>query len=196
MRSLLLSAALLAGLSVSTSASADRWTVDPAHSEVGFEVTHMLISTVKGSFSGFEGTAETDAKGALTSLQGAVKVPSVDTANEKRDGHLVSPDFFDAATYPEMRFASTQVKADGKGYRVTGDLTIRGVTKPVTFQVSGLKGPVTDPWGNVKAGTTATATINRQDFGVSWSQTLYAGGAVVSDEVEIELALQLVKSAG
>ena len=196
MRSLFQSLALLAGLGFSSTAAADTWAVDASHSQVEFSVTHMLISTVKGSFSGFEGSVETDTNGKLQSLQGKVTVGSVDTSNEKRDGHLKSPDFFDIASHPEMKFRSTKITSSGQGYQMTGDLTIRGVTRPVTFAVGELKGPVADPWGNVKAGTVATATINRQDFGVSWSQTLDTGGAVVSDEVAIELQLELVKSAG
>lgn len=196
MRSLFQSLVLLAGLGFSSTAAADTWAVDASHSQVGFSVTHMLISTVKGSFSGFEGSVETDADGKLQSLQGKVTVGSVDTSNEKRDGHLKSPDFFDIASHPEMTFRSTKITSSGQGYQMTGDLTIRGVTRPVTFAVGKLKGPVADPWGNVKAGTVATATINRQDFGVSWSQTLDTGGAVVSDEVAIELQLELVKSVG
>ena len=193
MHRLLSSAALFAGLVFSSTAAADTWTVDASHSQVGFSVTHMLISTVKGSFSGFEGTVETDADGKLRSLSGTVTVGTVDTANEKRDGHLQSAEFFDVASHPDMKFTSTKVEPSGSGYAMTGDLTIRGVTKPVTFEVGAIKGPVADPWGNVKAGTTATASINRQDFGVSWSKTLDTGGAVVSDEVAIELQLELVK---
>ena len=196
MNPLLRTAAILSGLLLSSAAAADSWTIDTSHSSVGFSVTHMLISTVEGSFSGFEGSAETDANGRLTGLQGKVSVGTVDTDSEKRDAHLAQPDFFDAAKFPEMTFQSTSVKADGRGYAVTGNLTIRDVTKPVTLSVTELKGPVADPWGNVKVGTTATARINRQDFGVSWSKSLDTGGAVVSDEVDIELRLELNKAKG
>ena len=196
MHTVLRTTALISGLCLSTTAAADTWSIDNSHSSVGFSVTHMLISTVEGSFSGFEGTAETNPEGQLTGLQGKVSVVSVDTDSEKRDAHLTQPDFFDAAKFPEMTFQSTSVKADGKGYAVTGNLTIRDVTKPVTLAFTELKGPVSDPWGNVKVGTTATGRINRQDFGVSWSKSLDTGGAVVSDEVDIELRLELKKAKG
>jgi len=180
-------------LALSVPASAADYTVDTGHSQVGFTVSHLVVSTVRGQFSTFEGSVSTNGKGLLTGFSGTVDVGSVDTRDAKRDGHLKSADFFDAATHPKMSFASRSVEGDNtRGYTVKGDLTIRGVTRPVTFAVEPVKGPVTDPWGNVKAGTVATTTINRQDFGVSWSQTLDAGGAVVGDDVTIQLELELL----
>lgn len=180
-------------LALGLPAAAADYTVDKAHSQVGFSVSHLVVSTVRGQFESFEGTVSTDAKGNLTSFSGTVDIASVNTRDAKRDGHLKSPDFFDAAAHPQMSFASKSVEGDNaRGYTVQGDLTIRGVTKPVIFAVEPVKGPVTDPWGNTKAGTVATTTIDRQDFGVSWSQSLDAGGAVVGDDVTIQLDLELL----
>lgn len=196
MTRLISSALLLAAFALPTTAAADTWKVDGAHTQVGFSVSHMMVSTVRGTFGTFDGTVETDAKGKLTGLQGTVDITSVDTADAKRDEHLRSPDFFDAAQFPKMTFTSKAVKAVGDAYEVKGDLTIRGVTKPVTLKVEAIRGPITDPWGNVKAGTSATTTINRQDFGVSWNSTLDAGGVVVGDEVKITIDLEVVKPKG
>lgn len=192
--SFLRTALVTLGLTLALPAAADTWTIDPAHSQVGFEVDHMMISTVRGDFGAFSGTAETDAKGALTALSGEVAIGSVDTDDAKRDGHLQSPDFFDAATHPKMTFTSTKVTAQATGgYIIVGDLTIRGITQTVPLTLSPVKGPVTDGWGNTKVGTTATATINRQDFGVTWNKSLDAGGMVVGDDVRITLDLQLTQ---
>lgn len=193
--SLLRTALAAVSLTVALPAAAATWQVDPAHSQVGFEVDHMMISTVRGNFGTFTGTAETNASGTLTRLAGSVSIASVDTDDAKRDGHLQSGDFFDAATFPEMTFSSTKITpADSGGYQVTGDLTIRGTTRPVTLAVAPLKGPVQDAWGNTKVGTKATATINRQDFGVTWNKSLDAGGVVVGDDVRITLDLQLAQA--
>jgi polyisoprenoid-binding protein YceI len=176
-------------------ALAESWSVDPSHSSVGFEVDHMMISTVRGNFGNFTGTFETTAKGKLTSMVGAVNIGSVDTNDPKRDGHLQAPDFFDMENFPTMNFLSTKISGNHqKGYIVTGDLTIRGITKSTKLTLAPIKGPITDGWGNTKVGTVATTTINRQDFGVSWNSTLDAGGLVVGDDVLITLDLQLVQA--
>lgn len=185
--------ALGASLLTPATALADTWDVDTAHTHVGFSVSHMMIATVRGEFGTFEGTAETDASGKLKAIQGTVDVSSVDTREPKRDEHLRSPDFFDVATHPHMTFVSKKVTPKGKGYSVAGDLTIRGVTKPVIFELDALRGPITDPWGNVKVGGTMVTTIDRQDFGVSWNNNLDAGGVVVGDDVTIRLELELTK---
>jgi polyisoprenoid-binding protein YceI len=194
LRTALATFGLTLGLTFGLPAAADTWQVDPTHSQVGFEVDHMMISTVRGDFGTFSGTAETDQKGKLTALSGSVTVGSVDTDDQKRDSHLQSADFFDAATFPEMTFTSKKVtpQANG-GYVVVGDLTIRGVTKSVSLELGPLKGPVKDGWGNTKVGTVAKTTINRQDFGVTWNKSLDAGGVVVGDDVRITLDLQLAQ---
>ena len=186
----------LGSLSFATNtAHADTWNVDSSHSEVGFEVDHMMISTVKGNFGEFSGSVTTGKKGKFESLQGEVSIASVDTNSEKRDSHLQAADFFDASSFPKMTFVSKKVKGDhSKGYTVTGDLTIRDVTKSVTLEMTPVKGPVKDGWGNTRVASVATTTINRQDFGVSWSSTLDSGGMVVGDDVRITIALEFVQA--
>lgn len=192
----LYSTIIAVGLFLPQLASAETWNVDSSHSEVSFEVDHMMISTVKGTFGSFSGEFNTNSKGTLTSMSGDVSIISVETHDDKRDAHLQSADFFDAASFPKITFKSSKVKGSHeKGYTVDGDLTIRGVTKSVTLKLSPIKGPVVDGWGRTKIGTTATTTIDRQEFGVSWNSTLDAGGLVVSDDVRITLNLELAKSA-
>ena len=191
----LLSLALLFG--ATQTASAKTWNIDSSHSDVGFEVTHMMISTVQGNFGEFSGNIDVDKKGKLTSLSGDVNIASVDTNDAKRDAHLQQDDFFSAASFPKMTFASTKIKGSHeKGYTVTGDLTIRDVTKSVTLDLTPFKGPITDGWGNTRVATVATTEINRQEFGVTWSASLDSGGLVVSDEVAIEIKMEFVQAKG
>lgn len=180
----------------SAPALAATYTIDAGHSRVGFSVSHMTISTVRGEFGTFSGTVEYDGKNiGATKVSGTVTVGSVDTRDVKRDEHLKSADFFDSVSFPEMKFVSRSVKnITATDFDLVGDLSIRGVTKEVTFKVKVFPADVTDPWGNVKTGTTATTTINRKDFGVNWSKTLDSGGLMVGDEVAIELNLELLKS--
>ena len=178
----------------SLQASAETWVIDSSHSRVGFEVEHMMITTVKGQFGEFSGVFETNSKNELISLSGEVSVVSVDTNDTKRDGHLQTPDFFKAEAFPVMKFSGSKVKGShAKGYTVEGNLTIRDVTKSVTLSLSPISGPIVDGWGNTKIGTTGSTTINRKDFGVNWNNTLDEGGLVVGEEVRIILDLQLVK---
>jgi len=191
----LLSLALLLG--APQTANAETWNIDSSHSDVGFEVTHMMISTVQGNFGEFSGNIEVDKKGKLTSLSGDVSISSVDTNDAKRDAHLQQDDFFAAASFPKMTFTSTKIKGSHeKGYTVTGDLTIRDVTKSVTLDLTPFKGPITDGWGNTRVATVATTEINRQEFGVTWSASLDSGGLVVSDEVAIEIKMEFVQAKG
>jgi polyisoprenoid-binding protein YceI len=195
MRTALLAVATLLA-TASAPAAAATWKVDRSHSQVGFEVTHLMVSTVRGAFSGFDGTVETDASGKLTKIAGTVDVASVDTKDTKRDDHLRGADFFDIAKFAQMSFTSTQVTGDNtNGYTVTGNLTIRGVTKPVTLTVAPIKGPVKDPWGNTKGGTSLRGKINRKDFGVNWNAALDSGGVVVGDEVTLVIELELNQAA-
>ena len=170
------------------------WQADPAHSSVGFSVKHLMVSTVRGTFGTFTATVEGDPSDPATArIDATIQVGSVDTREPKRDAHLKSADFFDAADYPTMTFVSRKVEKTGDGRaRVTGDLTIRGVTKPVTLDVE-YTAPVKDAWGGTRVGATATATIDRQDFGVKWNKSLDAGGVMVSDQVKIQLDLELVE---
>jgi len=195
MKQFLYTSTLLLSTLSTNIANAETWNVDSSHSEVGFEVTHMMISTVEGSFGEFSGNIEVNKKGKVTALNGEVGITSVDTNDAKRDGHLQSDDFFNAATFPKMTFVSKKVKGShDKGYSVEGDLTIRDITKTVTLELSPFKGPVVDGWGNTRVGSVATAEINRQDFGVSWSASLDAGGLVVSDEVQLDIKLEFIQA--
>jgi len=195
MKQFLYTSTLLLSTLLPSMATAETWTVDSSHSEVGFEVTHMMISTVEGSFGEFSGAIEVNKKGKLTALNGEVNISSVDTNDAKRDAHLQADDFFDAASFPKMTFVSQQIKGShDKGYTVEGDLTIRDVTKTVTLDLASFKGPITDGWGNTRVATVATTEINRQDFGVSWSASLDSGGLVVSDEVQIEIKLEFIQA--
>ncbi len=180
---------------VPTTASATDFVFDAAHTYAHFSVRHMMVSSVRGDFSDVTGTLMLDDKDVTKSkVQAEIGVASIDTHEPKRDAHLKSPDFFDAKKFPKITFTSTKVAKAGKGkLKVTGDLTIHGVTKPVVLDVDFDGKQIKDPWGNVKAGATATTTINRQDFGVSWNKSLDAGGVVVGDEVKITLDVELNK---
>lgn len=186
--------ALLALFSISL-ASAATYEVDPAHSMVGFSVAHMSFSTVRGFFGTMSGTVEWDAANpAATKVAGKVSVDSVNTMNADRDAHLKKPDFFDAVRFPEMTFASTAVRnVTADGFDLVGNITIRGVTKEVVFKVKKLSAERTDPWGATKVATTATTTLNRQDFGVSFNQNLDQGGYLVGNDVTVTLDLELKK---
>lgn len=185
----------LLALALSQSQAAT-WQVDPSHTHVGFAVSHMAVSTVRGEFGVASGTIEYDPKNvAATKITATVATASVDTREPKRDTHLQSADFFEVAKFPEMTFVSTSIKnVTPKGFDAVGNLTIHGVTKEVTLKVGALSPEVKDPWGNVKVGTTATATINRKDFGLLWNKVLEAGGLLVGEEVAITLDVELTKA--
>jgi len=186
-----------AGLAAPSSAHGADWAIDGSHTNVGFKVKHLAVSWVRGNFSKAEGTISFDGKD-LSTLKADVTIPieTVDTDNAKRDEHLRSPDFFDAANHPTMTFKSkkvTDISKDGTEFKLVGDLTIRGTTKEVTLEVEDWTAGVVDPWGNTKAGGTATTTINRFDFGLEWNNLLETGGLVVGEDVKIELELELNK---
>lgn len=167
-----------------------KWTIDPAHSEIGFSVKHMMISKVKGSFESFEAVVEAneeDLNGALIDFK--INVASINTNNEDRDNHLRSADFFDAETYPEIKFNANDITKKGTEYELTGDLTIKGVTRPVTFEVEyGGKG--TNPWGQEVVAFSAEGKVNRRDFGLTWNQALETGGVLVGEDIKISLELE------
>lgn len=171
------------------------WKFDPAHSHASFVVSHLVVAKVRGEFGKMEGTITLDEKDVTKSkVEATIDATTIDTREPKRDEHLRSPDFFDVAKYPAITFKSTKVEKSGKdGLKVTGDLTMRGVTKPVTLTVAGPTDTIKDPWGNVKRGASATTKLNRHDFGVSWSKTLDNGGLVVGNDVNVEIELELVK---
>jgi polyisoprenoid-binding protein YceI len=173
------------------------WNIDPAHSAAEFKVKHMMISNVKGSFSGLSGAlSEHASDSTLSSVEASIPVATVSTGDPQRDGHLKSGDFFDAEKYATLNFKSTKVVRKGEGeYEVTGDLTIHGVTQPVVFAVEGPSAPGKDPWGNTRIGLSATTKINRKDFGLGWNAALETGGFLVGEEVSITLDVQFIKAA-
>lgn len=170
------------------------WKIDASHSEITFKVKHLVISTVSGKFTEFDATVEAekdDFSDAQVSF--SAKIDSISTGNEQRDGHLKSADFFDAAGHPELSFKSTALKqVSGSDYELTGDLTIRGTTKPVTLKAE-FGGIQNDFYGNTVAGFELTGKINRQDFGLTWSAVTEAGGVVVSDEVKLAVNVEMIK---
>lgn len=174
------------------------WKIDPAHTEVGFQVRHFF-SKVHGTFHDVSGTIAFDeADAAATKIDAVVRVASVDTGNQKRDGHLQSPDFFNAATDSLITFKSTKITKAGKNkFKIAGDFTLRGVTKPVVFDAEFLGSSAVSvggqSWGS-KAGFSATTVINRKDFGVNWNKTLDSGGLMVDDMVTIELSIEADKA--
>lgn len=172
-----------------------KWAIDPAHSSVDFSVRHMMIANVKGTFNTFNATIEADPKELTTAnIDFTVETASVDTRSKDRDAHLVSGDFFDVENYPTMTFRQTSIKkTDDDEYNVTGDLTLRGVTKPETFAVT-FEGQGKDPWGNEKVGFSATGSINRSDYGLVWNAGLETGGVLVGDKVKINLTIQAAKA--
>lgn len=168
--------------------------VDPNHTSIEFTAKHLMVTTVRGRFTEFTGQVEVDDNLDPTTARGTftIQAASVTTNNEQRDGHLQSADFFDAGNYPELTFTSTGVERDGDGYRVTGDLTIRDVTKPITLEVVAEE-PFQDPFGFQRVGLTAAAEINRKDWGLNWNQTLEAGRLLVSEKVKIVIEGALVR---
>jgi polyisoprenoid-binding protein YceI len=189
--SIIIAAALLAPLH----ALAATYNIDPAHTTIGFKVKHLMISNVKGVFEKFKGTVNIDEKDITRSkVDVSIDMASVNTNITKRDDHLRSPDFFDVTRFPTMTFVSTRVeKAGADALKVTGDLTIKGVTRKVILNVEGPTGEIKSPQGDVKRGASATATVNRQDFGVSWSKRLDGGGVVVADDVHISIDTELAR---
>jgi polyisoprenoid-binding protein YceI len=173
---------------------AGSWTVDPLHSEVGFSVRHMMVSKVRGKFAKFSGELVTAENPLASSVTAEIDLSSIDTGAEQRDGHLRSPDFFDTDNHPVMTYRSTGIRAKGDGYVLDGELTLKGITRqvPLHLEINGF-GP--DPYGGTRAGFTATAEINRQDFGVNWNAAMETGGVVVSDKVNIHLEIEAVLQA-
>lgn len=170
------------------------WAIDPAHSNVEFAVRHMMISTVKGRFADVAGTITLDAADpARSRADVTIGAASIDTRAEQRDQHLRSADFFDVERHPQIRFVSTGVEPVGDAeYRVTGDLTMHGVTRAVTLTATE-EGRTRDPWGNDRAAFSATAKVNRKDYGLSWNQVLETGGVMVGEEIRISLDVELVR---
>ena len=186
-------AVLLAVGTMGSSVHAATYTLDAAHTTIGFSVRHMMVSNVKGSFGEFEGTIEFDETNpSAMTASATIKVASVDTANEKRDDHLRNEDFFDAPQFPTITFVTTRVEGTLPNLTLVGDLTIKGVTKEVSIPVE-VGGPIANPWGQIVIGLSGGTTINRQDFGLTWSKSLDGGGVVVGDEVKLILEIEATK---
>ena len=181
----------------SQTAKPTQWIVDPAHSAAHFSVRHLMISNVRGEFTKLSGSALINpADPAKSTVEVTIDAASINTREPQRDEHLRSADFFDVANHPTLTFRSTRIEALGAdNFKLTGDLTIRGVTRPVTFDVEGPTASVKDPWGNVRAGITASAKINRKDFGVAFNAMTETGGIVVGDEVKISIEAELIQQA-
>lgn len=173
------------------------WNIDPVHTTAEFKVKHMMISNVKGHFTGVSGVFELNEADPIKSrVEATIDAASINTNNADRDTHLKSADFFDVEQFPTLSFASTKVVQRGEGeLAVDGDLTIHGVTRPVTFTVEGPTAPAQDPWGNTRVGLSATTTINRKDFGLTWNAALETGGILVGDTVTITLEVQAIAEA-
>lgn len=178
--------------STSTS-TATTWAIDPSHSTIEFSAKHMMITTVKGRFAELEGTvvpAGTSPAGATVNV--TIKAPSIDTRTEQRDQHLRSPDFLDVERFPTITFRSTRVEGTRERFTLTGDLTIRDTTRPVTLDVT-FEGEGQDPWGGSRMGFSATGKIDRREFGLVWNQALEAGGVLVSNDIKLQIEAQLIR---
>jgi len=171
--------------------------IDSVHSSVQFSVRHLMVSNVRGTFSGVTGTVSYDPdKPTETTIEASIDVNTVNTNDEKRDGHLKSPDFFDVAQYPVIQFKSKRVESGtATEQKVTGDLTLHGVTKEVTLVVDEISEEAKDPWGNTKVGATVKGKLKRSDFGLVWNAPLETGGMLVGDDVKLEFDLQFLKTA-
>lgn len=172
------------------------WKIDTAHSEVQFKVKHLMITTVTGYFKQFDLEVVTDSDDFATAskIEFTADINSIDTNNQQRDTHLKSPDFFDAETYGQLKFVGNKYEADGDEAKLHGDLTLRGITKPLTVKVD-FGGIVVDPYGQTKAGFTVAGKISRKEFGLTWSAVTEAGQVVVSDEIRLNCEIQLIKQA-
>ena len=177
-------------------AATSTWNVDPVHSAAEFKVKHMMISNVKGHFTGLKGTLTLDETDVTKShIEGTIEVATVTTREPQRDTHLRSADFFDVEKFPAMSFKSTLItRESAEELAVTGDLTIHGVTREVEFTVEGPTPPGKDPWGNTRLGASATAKISRKDFGLTYNATLETGGILIGDEVTITVEVEFVKA--
>jgi len=173
--------------------AADTYNIDPNHSTVGFAVNHMVINTVHGKFDEFSGSVTLD-NNALQSGTAAIQTKSINTGIERRDNHLKSPDFFDAAKYPSITFKSKRAEKKSDDTMLVGDFTMHGVTKEISLPVT-IKGPIKDPWGNTRIGIEAKTKLSRKDYGLKYNQMLETGGMVVGDEVEIQINAEAVKAA-
>ena len=176
--------------------AASKWGIDPTHSEIGFKVKHLMITNVAGKFDKFDASVESEsADFANANINFSAEIASVNTGNAQRDGHLQSPDFFDAAKFPQLKFTSTGFeKVSGEKYVLSGNLTIRDITKPVKLDVE-FSGVAKDPYNNTKAGFSITGKINRTDWGLNFNAPLETGGVLLSEDIKLQIEVQLIKQA-
>ena len=179
-------------LAANATLAADTYKIDPVHSYVGFSISHLVISTVKGKFNDVSGTLTLDGK-KIQAADGTIQVKSLDTGNAKRDEDVRGDAFFDAAKFPTITFKSKRVEDKGGESVIIGDFTMHGVTKELTLPVK-VNGPMKDPWGNERIGLSTKAKVNRKDYGISYNKMLETGGALVGDEVEIEITAEATKA--
>jgi polyisoprenoid-binding protein YceI len=171
------------------------YTIDPTHTRLGFSARHAMVTTVRGQFQAFSGTAHVDAANPANSwVKVSIETASIDTGVADRDGHLKSPDFFDAEANPEITFVSTEVSRDGDDWTITGDLTIKGVSKPVSIEFEST-GSARDPFGNLRVGFEGATSINRKDWGLTWNAALETGGVLVSEKVKLEFDISAIQNA-
>ena len=184
-------------MTTATATAVTTWNIDPVHSVAEFKVKHMMISNVKGQFTGISGALTLDeADAAKSTVQATIDAASINTGDPQRDGHLKSADFFDVEKFPTLAFQSRAARRNSDGdLTVEGDLTIHGVTRSVKFVVEGPTAPGKDPWGNTRIGLSATTKINRKDYGLQWNAALETGGVLLGEEVTITLEIQFVKAA-
>lgn len=196
MKRLLASISTIITLSLPAMAFATTWNIDPEHSNVGFKVRHLMVSNVKGSFEKNSGVVDINDRDITKSkVEVSIDTASINTNVQKRDEHLRSADFFDVATYPTMTFVSKKVAKAGKDkLKVTGNLTLHGITREVVLDVEGPSKESKDPWGNLRRGATAVAKINRKDFGLTWNKALETGGVAVGEEIVISLEIEMIKA--
>ncbi|MBI5672000.1 MAG: polyisoprenoid-binding protein [Nitrospirae bacterium] len=185
---------LLGLLPLSAEAETARWAIDPDHSLIEFRVAHMVVSKTSGRFTDYRGFVEMDADAkTFTMIEATIKAESINTNHEKRDTHLRNVDFLDINQFPTLTYKMKSYQKQGDTYTVVGDLTLRGITKTVTLNVT-FNGVAKDPWGNTRAGFSADGKLNRKDFGMVWNKTLDTGGLVVGDEVQIHLDIECIKA--
>ena len=196
MKRIIASISTIIALALPALSLAATWNIDPDHSNIGFKVRHLMVSNVKGSFDKNSGVVDINDKDITKSkVEVTIDTASINTNVQKRDEHLRSADFFDVAKFPTMTFTSKKVAKAGKDkLKVTGDLTLHGVTKEVVLDVEGPSKESKDPWGNLRRGATATTKINRKDFGLVWNKALETGGVAVGEEVTITLEIEMIKA--
>jgi polyisoprenoid-binding protein YceI len=168
------------------------WTIDPTHSTVGFVARHLMVTKVRGRFADVAGVVEVAEVPEESTVNVTIQTASIDTRNDDRDNHLRSPDFFDAEHHPTITFRSTGVRGSGDSWQLDGELTIKGITRPVSLDVS-FEGVVDDPWGGQRAGFSASGELDRDDWGLTWNVALESGGVVVGKKVKLEIEAQLVR---